>query len=79
MTGNRDEEDEEVFGRIDKYRSNLLKSLEGSHFLRDKNPRCTTELEVNTRDRNNWDRMADWLFSQCNKYERVLRSPVTAN
>jgi hypothetical protein len=79
VTGNRDEEDEEVFGRIDKYRSNLLKSLEGSHFLRDKNPRCTTELEVNTRDRNNWDRMADWLFSQCSKYERVLRSPVTAN
>ncbi len=80
VTGNSDEEDEDVFGRIDNYRSKLLKSLEGSHFPSRKNPRCTTKLEVNTRDRNNWDSMADWLFSQCGKYERVLRSsPVISN
>lgn len=37
----------------------------------------STWLEVDTQDRANWDRMADWLHYRCIIYERVLReTPV---
>lgn len=73
ITGNADEADEVVFSRICCYRDSLDKALEGSTFIDGKNPRCTTVLLVDTRDRNNWDEIADWLFTQECKYEEVLR------
>ncbi len=74
VTGNRGEAEKDVFRRIDKYRCKLLSALEGSSFLRGENPRCTTELEIDTHDRNNWDQIADWFNCQHLKYEEVLRS-----
>lgn len=73
VTGNRGEADKDVFGRIGKYRCKLLKALEGSSFLHGENPRCTTELEIDTHDRNNWDEIAEWFKCQHLKYEEVLR------
>lgn len=73
VTGNSDEPDEAVFSRIRPYRSLLLESLSGSSFLEGENPRCTTEFLMNTRDRNNWDTLADWLDEQRKRYEEVLR------
>ena len=77
VTGNSDEADEDVFSRINCYRDSLDCALEGSTFIRGDNPRCTTELPLDTRDRNNWDEMADWLYSQERKYEEVLRGGLS--
>ena len=74
VTGNRDEPDEDVFSRISRYRESLDLALTGSTFIDGYNPRCTTKLPVDSHDRNNWNRMADWLFEQGRKYEKVLRS-----
>lgn len=30
---------------------------------------CVTEFEIDSRDRNNWDRMADWLDERRRVYE----------
>ncbi len=38
-----------------------------------------TLLRINTRDRNNWDKMAQWLEARRAIYERVLRNGPTPN
>ena len=73
VTGNRDEPDDVVFSRIQPFRPLLIDSLRDSSFLPGDNPRCTTEFFADTRDRNNWDALADWLDRQRKKYESVLR------
>lgn len=73
VTGNSDEEDEDIFKRIEPFRDALLQALEGSRFLEGNNPRCRTMLNIDAKDRNNWNKMADWLYQQSRKYEVVLR------
>ena len=74
VTGNGDEAEEEVFARIEPFRHSLKEELEGSKFLPGENPRCTTEFVIDIHDRNDWDKMADWLDEQRTIYERVLRN-----
>ena len=74
VTGNWKEADKAVIAKIKPFRLSLLKTLDKTQFLAGDNPRCTTELKVNTFDRGNWDGMADWLDDQRMKYERVLRN-----
>ncbi len=74
VTGNSDEEDEDIFARIKPFRDDLKQALEGSSFLKGDNPRCRTMLDIDAKDRNNWNEMADWLYEQSRKYESVLRS-----
>ena len=77
VTGHTDEADEDVFARIEPYRGSLMAALDGSCFLDGENPRCRTMLKIDTRDRNNWNAMADWLYDQSRKYESVLRNGPT--
>ena len=74
VTGNPDEEDEEVFPRIEPFRDSLKRSLEGSCFPKGENPRCRTMLNIGAKDRNNWNEMADWLYEQSRKYVSVLEN-----
>lgn len=76
VTGYRDEANEDVFLRIDPYRDSLRDALEKSSLIEDPNPRCTRELKLDSRDRNNWNKMADWLYEQEREYEKVLRSGI---
>ena len=69
LVGERGERDEDVRGRIKPYQKVLREKLGVK--LRDKYG--TTVLAMNTRDRSNWDRAADWLHEQRKEYERVLR------
>ena len=36
-------------------------------------------LKINSRDRRNWDRMADWLHDRRLLYERALRTAARTN
>ncbi len=36
-------------------------------------------LKINSRDRRNWDRMADWLHDRRLLYERSLRDAARTN
>ncbi len=78
ITGNKGELDCNVFERIKPYRSSLLEELDGSELLAGRNPRFTTEFQVNSHSEENWDKMVDWLDSQRITYERVLRSTLVA-
>lgn len=78
VTGHRDEAKEDVFSRIDPYRDSLRDALEESSLINDPNLRCTRELKVVSRDRNNWNNMADWLYEQGREYEKILRSGICA-
>ena len=77
LTGNWNEPDKDVLTRINPYWQSLKANLKNSGFLGGKNPRCTTQLRINTHDRNNWDNMACWLDDQRKKYESVLRNGPT--
>lgn len=73
LTGHREESDEVVFSRVKPYRNALKSALDGAGLMGGKNPRCTTQLSVNTHDRGNWKTMAVWLREQKKTYEKVLR------
>ena len=60
--------------RMEPYRQSLREALNDANFLGGKNADCRTVLEIDTRDRNNWDKMADWLDEQRQKYEEILRN-----
>ncbi len=77
LTGNWNEADKDVFSRIGPYWQSLKAALRDSGFLGGKNFRCTTQLRIDTHDRDNWDKMADWLDEQRIKYESVLRNGPT--
>lgn len=71
LTGNRNETDESALSRIEPYLKRLREATKGEHPVIDK--RGLSCLEINTRDRANWDRAADWLYDRREVYERVLR------
>ena len=73
VTGNGREPSSEVYERIRPYRRFLFDALEKADFLPGDNPRCTTELRVNSHGRHNWKLMANWLENQRVSYEMVLR------
>jgi len=74
LTGNWGEADEAVFSRIAPYWASLRALSMDSEFLGGKNPRCTTQLRVDTHDRGSWNQMADWLETQRLEYEMVLKN-----
>ncbi|MCY3897388.1 MAG: hypothetical protein OXF86_02390 [Caldilineaceae bacterium] len=73
VAGNANEPSEKVLARIEPYREALIKEVRKSELIGGKNRHCTTEFQVNSRDRHNWSEMVDWLESQRKTYERVLR------
>ena len=60
--------------RIEPYRKFLKEALRGANYLGGRNPDCRIVLEIDTDDIGNWDQMADWLESNRQKYEEVLRN-----
>ncbi|MDE0183234.1 MAG: hypothetical protein OXL39_17925 [Caldilineaceae bacterium] len=74
ITGNWGEGDGPVFSRIAPFRASLRAVSSDSEFLGGKNPRCTTQLRIDTHDKGNWNEMAEWLETQRLKYETVLKS-----
>ena len=71
LTNNRNETDESVLSRIKPYLKPLREETKGRYLLDDE--WGSSLLEIDTRDRANWDRMADWLHDRLETYERVLR------
>lgn len=74
LVGNVNESAGTVQPKVERYRSALKDALGCD--LWDQNNRwwCGTRIDINSSDRGNWDRMADWLDEQRQGYERVLRS-----
>ncbi|MCY4118114.1 MAG: hypothetical protein OXF55_14595 [Caldilineaceae bacterium] len=70
----QDEDKSRVEERIQPYSKSFAKAMQGDAFLSGKNSDCRTVLEIDTRDRDNWDIIADWLDNTRRKYEEILRS-----
>ena len=71
LTGNHNENDERALSRIEPYLKPLREATKSEHWVDDK--WGESRLEIDTRDRNNWDRIADWLHERLEVYKRVLR------
>ena len=66
---------ENVQPKVERFRKALQHEFEGDRWD-DGSFLCGTNIKVDSRDRNNWDRMADWLDDTRQTYERVLRSSL---
>lgn len=73
LTGKASETDTNVFSKTCKFRNSIEKRVKNSEFLGGKNPRCTTQLRIDTHNKCNWDQMAHWLHRQRETYVEVLR------
>ena len=73
LGGNPSEPEDALQVRIDPYREPLRAALGGEELGR----WAGTALKIETSDRANWDRMADWLHDRRVIYERVLRGAET--
>lgn len=72
LTKNPNETDESALSRIQPYLKPLREETKGEFPVIDEwGWSC---LEINTRNRDNWNRMADWLHERLEVYERVLRN-----
>ena len=68
---------EEWLSHLEAYIPSLEAELKDRGFRRTgrRNDVCSSSLNIDTRDRANWDRMADWLNETSRKYEQILASP----
>ncbi len=66
MRGNRGESREDARNKIESY-SEALSEVLGGEF-----DSGASTLRVNSRDRRNWDKMADWLDDRRRAYAKVL-------
>lgn len=71
LTKNPHETYESALSRIEPYLKSLREATKGEHPIIDK--WGESRLEINTKDRANWDRMADWLHVRLKVYTHVLR------
>lgn len=58
--------------RIEPYATSLREALSDDHIT----THCLTERLIDSRDRSNWDEMADWLDTRRRTYERVLTRSI---
>lgn len=67
---------EDIWPRVERYVGELSRALadEPLSYGKDHYYQCLTEFEIDSRDRGNWDRMADWLDDRRRTYEHVLCS-----
>lgn len=70
LGGRRRERNKDVLARVKPYRKALQEKLG----VKPRDKWGTTALAMDTRDRTNWDRAAEWLHDQRKKYEQVLRA-----
>ena len=76
LTGTTGRGDADVKKRIAQYTDALAKELgEGAKVFGS----GTTVLDIDSNDRNNWDKMAQWLEDRRAIYERVLLSGPSVN
>ena len=71
LVRNRNETDGTALSRIEPYLEPLRNATKGEQMLDSR--WGESFLKIDTRDRTNWDRMADWLHDRHLVYERVLR------
>lgn len=56
----------------DPFATSLREALSDDHIT----THCLTERLIDSRDRSNWDEMADWLDTRRRTYERVLTRSI---
>ena len=79
LAGNQGDSEEEVLRRIEPLRNPFTEAFGDEDFSKEENRWCSKTLDSLTRNRSNWDHIADWLDDQRLKYEKILRSePGTA-
>ena len=74
LTGGRGKTKEDVWPQVEPYIDLLQEALADEPVrIHSKTHLCITELKIDSQDRKNWDRMADWLHSRRVIYEQVFR------
>lgn len=79
LIGNWGEPMVDAHDRVEPYAARLRKVLLDDVLTDSEHHRCLTELNIDSSDRSNWDRMADWLDDRRRTYERILREGVTGD
>ncbi len=73
LTGKRGEPTDALHAQADPYRAPLEQELDAGPL----DEWYGISLDLNMRDRTNWDRAAEWLHDKRLAYERVLRRKTT--
>ena len=74
IIGNQNELKEHFWPRLEPYEDALRGALNDKSFTHGERHCCLTEFKIDSRDRDNWDEMVDWLEDRRKTYERVLHS-----
>ncbi len=74
IIGNHHEMKEHIWPRIEPYLDALQEALNDDPFFHWEKHCCVTEFKIDSRNRDNWDEMVDWLEGRRKTYERVLRN-----
>ena len=74
IIGNHHEMKEQIWPRLEPHLDALQEAMNGEHFFHSEKHCCITELKINSRGRDNWDEMVDWLEDRRKTYERVFQS-----
>ena len=75
LIGDRGESMDVVAPRIEPYVKSIEKTVEKSdHYTYGDNYRCGINLYMDSHDRENWDKMVDWLDDRRRRYEEVLKT-----
>ena len=72
LSGSWGESREAASERIEPYAVKIREKLSDYEMQDSKFGPCYSALNVETRDRHNWDKMADWLDSRRRAYEQAL-------
>lgn len=73
LIGNHHEMKEAIWPRIEPHLGALQEALSAEPLLHGEKHCCVTEFKINSRDRDNWSEMVDWLEDRRKTYERVLQ------
>lgn len=74
LKASRNETEEDFEERIEPYRELFESRIEDISNTEGGSWWAESRYVGSTRDRNNWDQMADWLDDQRQEYEEILRS-----
>ncbi len=74
IIGNHRELKENIWSRFEPYLDALQGALNNEPLFHGEKHYCITELKIDSRDRDNWDEMVDWLEERRKTYERVFQS-----
>ena len=79
IRGNSGESPQEVYEKLEPHLDYLTQTLGADPGKPDGKYSFGKYLKINTADKNNWDKMSDWLYQHSETYENALKEIGTTN